>query len=49
VWCQIEWTPLHYAVQRSHKVIISMLIDKGANVNAQSKVCECNNTRNDEK
>ena len=31
------WTPLHWAVKYSTSVIVEMLLDRGADVNAASK------------
>lgn len=38
---QDGWTPLHWATRGGHYDAVEMLLDVGANVNAQINVCVC--------
>jgi hypothetical protein len=42
VSCQLSQyarTPLHYAAEGGHTEVVSLLLDKGANIEAKDKVC----------
>ncbi len=38
--CQIGWTPLHRASSGGHIEVVRLLLDRGADIQAQTKVSE---------
>ena len=39
---QDKWTPLHIAAEKGHDGVATLLLDRGANVNAEGSVCVFN-------